>query len=738
MEKARSLERMKELFPIGKKYGKWIIVGEPYKSKRNRWTVMCNCECGRSDNMEIECDHLINGQRNKCKKCSRENKTGDKIKIGMKFGEWEVIEIGYKNNSRANCSLCRCSCGRTTKIIPNFQLTKGEHTSKCIKCSRNKIDLEIGQRFGSWTILETDIRTKHGQYGSRCICDCNRTKKVIPNTDLINGNTNKCKLCYNEAVDIEIKNGDKIGEWIVLEANTKNDKNELCSKVVCSCGRKEKNIKNSDIKKYPMCIQCANERKRLQINKGDKFGKWTVIETNIKNKSQIYCRVICDCGRTEQLVGNSRLINGKTTQCTLCSTGVIDVKVGDKYGKWTVIDTGFKDNNRGYKSLCKCDCGRTTDYVTNKSLTSGKSKECVPCSHNRYDLNIGDVYGNWTVIKANFHNNEKWSSLCRCKCGNERIMSNLSLVTKKSTKCKMCIDMTTDEYIKKLSTINSVLKLKDGEQYKGKYVRIYHICSNCKDEFLVDPTSALEGQKVCYNCRNLVTQSYMATALQQVLKYYYPNTICEYDIGFKGEMGAVSKYDIYVPELNLIIECQSGYHDSKKEFDEVKRQYAENKGYNFKTIDSRDYAPFDACKIILQDLSLNDFAKIVKWNNLSRRTWNLEHAQKLLNEGYSFKEVAIKVNATYGMITNAITRNLLIKPESYKSSNTPKPIIQLDLNYNIVNEYESITSTGHEKTSLVKACNGKKKNNSHFYKNYIWYFKEDYEKLNKEKDNTVA
>lgn len=739
MAKGKNLEEMKEQFPIGKKFGQWIVVGEPYKNKSNKWSVVCNCDCGRSDNYKIDCSNLNNGDRNKCIKCSRESKSGNKVKVGMKFGEWEVIEVGHKDKSRVFCSLCKCSCGRTTRLIRNFELLRGINTSKCIKCSRNKINLKIGQKFGNWTVMEIDLKTKHNQYGSMCICDCGRTKKIIPNSDLTNGGTNKCKLCYNETVDIEIKNGDKIGEWIVIEANIKNNKNELCSKVKCSCGRTEKVVKNSDIKKYSTCKKCAYEKKRLQINKNDKFGKWTIIETDIKNeKGQICCKAICDCGRTEKLITNAKLVSGKSTQCKLCSNGVIDIKLGDRFGKWTVIDIGFKNSNRGYKSLCKCDCGRTIDYVANRNLLNGTSKGCTACSRNRQDVKIGEVYNNWTVVVANFHKNDRWSSLCRCDCGNERIISNVDLINNKSEKCKLCVDMSTEEYIAELSKINNGLKLKDGEQYKGKYVKMYHICSICKKEFLVDPASALEGQRVCYNCRNIVSQSYMATALQQVLKHYYSNTICEYDIGFKGKFGFPSKYDIYVTELNLIIECQSGYHDGKREFDEIKKQYAENKGYKFLTIDSRDYTPFDACKLILNDLSMNDFAKIVKWNRLSRRTWDLDKAQSLLDEGCSFKETAMKVNATYGMIANAIRRNLLIKPKDYISKNTPKPVIQLDLNYNIIKEYESITSVRCDKTSLVKACNGKKKNNSHIYKDSLWYFKEDYEKLIKEKDNTVA
>lgn len=91
----------------------------------------------------------------------------------------------------------------------------------------------------------------------------------------------------------------------------------------------------------------------------------------------------------------------------------------------------------------------------------------------------------------------------------------------------------------------------------------------------------------CPICASFLKESKMAVALKQVLRHEFPNTIWEYDAGFKGTKGGKSRYDIYVPELNLLIECQSEYHDSKIELDKLKKQYAILNGYDFVAIDYR-------------------------------------------------------------------------------------------------------------------------------------------------------
>lgn len=53
---------------------------------------------------------------------------------------------------------------------------------------------------------------------------------------------------------------------------------------------------------------------------------------------------------------------------------ILDIKEGQKYGRWTVIATG-RNNGGKRASLCICECGNE-GVVNNSSLHLGKSMSC--------------------------------------------------------------------------------------------------------------------------------------------------------------------------------------------------------------------------------------------------------------------------------------------------------------------------------------------------------------------------
>lgn len=75
-----------------------------------------------------------------------------KIEIGMKFGRWTIIQFDkYKNHARH--WLCRCDCG-TEKSVSQSQLTKGNSTS--CGCYRKEYLSQINTKHGdSFTRLYT-------------------------------------------------------------------------------------------------------------------------------------------------------------------------------------------------------------------------------------------------------------------------------------------------------------------------------------------------------------------------------------------------------------------------------------------------------------------------------------------------------------------------------------------------------------------------------------------------------
>ena len=55
-------------------------------------------------------------------------------------------------------------------------------------------------------------------------------------------------------------------------------------------------------------------------------------------------------------------------------SGNIIIEAGQKYGRWTVVATGLRNGGKR-ASLCVCECGNEV-AVNNASLSSGKSRSC--------------------------------------------------------------------------------------------------------------------------------------------------------------------------------------------------------------------------------------------------------------------------------------------------------------------------------------------------------------------------
>ena len=150
-----------------------------------------------------------------------------------------------------------------------------------------------------------------------------------------------------------------------------------------------------------------------KIHKGDKYGKWIVLEkfSNPINTSKIKC--ICTGCEKEYKVMYQSLIYGRSTQCVTCSRrSVVDYLgfVGKKVGEWTVIKyLGFVKNKAVY--TIRCSCGR--EYNRNKGdirvrTVNGKERgnRCRVCSNRITSTKHG--YSRTKIYKV-------WSSmLSRC------------------------------------------------------------------------------------------------------------------------------------------------------------------------------------------------------------------------------------------------------------------------------------------------------------------------------------
>ena len=121
---------------------------------------------------------------------------------------------------------------------------------------------------------------------------------------------------------------------------------------------------------------------------------------------------------------------------------------GKNFGKLLVISkTKSYESPSGQKKamwLCKCDCGNEVE-VTSNNLSSGHTRSCGCYNKERIrksnlkDL-TGQKFGRLTVIRRaeNYikipgHPVTRW--LCRCDCGNEKIIRGGNLTSKITLSC---------------------------------------------------------------------------------------------------------------------------------------------------------------------------------------------------------------------------------------------------------------------------------------------------------------
>jgi predicted Zn-ribbon and HTH transcriptional regulator len=386
----------------------------------------------------------------------------------------------------------------------------------------------------------------------------------------------------------------------------------------------------------------------------------------------------------------------------------------------------------------KCECGNEDWYPQPANVLNGR--KCKKCAteriaknqtkkHDDYIIELHNLNPNICVLET--YINAKTKIRHQCECGNSDWYTSPSNVLK-GRKCKIC---GIKKFAKKLKRTDKEFKKEIynlvGNEYTPlckynlvtEYIKMRH--NICGYEWDITPISFLIGTR-CPRCANERSESIIAITLKQVLKYYYPNTIWEYDIGFKGINGGYSRYDIYVPELNLLIECQSEYHDNIKQqkHDLLKKNYAIKNKYNYMALDKRNYNQLEAIQLFFPEIN-----KIPKWVDVSirhtRSTWDVAKAQELLEKGFTTPEIGEILNVSYAILHSAITRKSLIRPINYKIKQIKqrKKVVQLDLKGKFLMEHDGITLIdGFTATNISACCRGKNKS----YKGYRWMYAVEY------------
>lgn len=148
---------------------------------------------------------------------------------------------------------------------------------------------------------------------------------------------------------------------------------------------------------------------------GQKFGKLTVVSRSDNSKSgktKWLCK--CECGN-ETIVYGDKLKSGHTTSCGRCN--YIPIRIGDRFGRWTVVSDTAISVNGHKKYLCKCGCIKGTEsYIAEYSLKSGNSRSCgcITCETNTERMSTHHksktrLFHVWESMKSRCYNSHNKS-----------------------------------------------------------------------------------------------------------------------------------------------------------------------------------------------------------------------------------------------------------------------------------------------------------------------------------------
>ena len=366
---------------------------------------------------------------------------------------------------------------------------------------------------------------------------------------------------------------------------------------------------------------------KFQDLSGQKFNRLTVIrrDESVLNKVSWICK--CECGN-EISVTTSHLKCGHTQSCGCLQkekareANFLDL-TGQRFGRLTVIKEADKYiSPQGLKFvqwLCKCDCGNDT-IVLATNLKKGTTKSCgcynIEQAKKRLFKDLtGQKFGRLTAIKPiENHTNSNGKSmmtkwLCRCDCGNECNVQSSNLLSGHTLSCG-CYNK---EQASKRSLINlvgqrfgrlTVLERVENEiTSSGNSVVMWRCLCDCGEEIIVRSSALLHGYTKSCGCMKSHGEYYIST-------YLLSNSInFEKQKKFSdllGVGGGNLSYDFYLPNHNMLIECQGEQHERpieyfggeeqfaiQQEHDKRKREYAKDNGYRLLEISYKDYNNID-------------------------------------------------------------------------------------------------------------------------------------------------
>lgn len=203
-----------------------------------------------------------------------------------------------------------------------------------------------------------------------------------------------------------------------------------------------------------------------------------------------------------------------------------EVKTGQKYGRWTVLDdvqiVPRKNGKSELKILCRCDCG-TERYVLERSLLYGGSVSCGCLRKERaLEANSPDLtgrqFGELTVIRKvenTKHNSTQW--LCKCSCGTDYVVQGSLLMTGKRTRCPSKVHEKNYAYVDITGQrFGRLVALYPSRRYDKSGSVVWHCQCDCGNEVDVPYNSLIYANQKSCGCQKKEHDQKLKTFLTHV------------------------------------------------------------------------------------------------------------------------------------------------------------------------------------------------------------------------------
>lgn len=357
-----------------------------------------------------------------------------------------------------------------------------------------------------------------------------------------------------------------------------------------------------------------------------RFGKLLIVSRADNNKhGQAMWLCKCDCGN-EKILTSSNLNSGKTRSCGCQHKNVKDL-VGNRFG---ILEVEEYLGNSKWK--CKCDCGNKK--ITNTSnLKNGKTWNCG-CKHrNTKDL-TGNKYGMLEVIEQSKSKNEKTAWLCRCDCGNERVVktSNLKNNTNLSCGCQNKYkfkDLTNQKFGRYLA-INKV------EDDKNNNTRWLCKCE-CGNERVVYTRSLITGESKSCGCLRKEMSSNRG-------KYKKPNTYIFFDDYIEvctrsNEKFLIDKEDFYIIENRSCYIDKNYVRFNRKTLSRIIMDCPDDKVVDHINHDTLDNRKSNLRIVTHQQNMLNSSVNKNNTSGVKGVSWNKKYKKWNANIGFNGKNI---------------------------------------------------------------------------------------------------